>query len=381
MVRSLRNVLVVFGTRPEAIKLAPVVTALQEDGRFNVTVCSSGQHRDMVRPVCDLFGITIDHDLDVMQPGQTIDYITAAILQKLPAVFEATQPEIVIVQGDTTTAFAAALSAFYRNIKIAHVEAGLRTNNLQSPWPEEGNRALISRIAEYHFAPTRASYDNLLAESARGQLLVTGNTVVDAAASASHRIAGVREKEIGLRLGITGFDRNRILFTMHRRESFGEPVERVFRALLSIAQSHDVEILFPVHPNPNITEPARRLLGTQPNIRLLTPLEYDELIFALKHARLLITDSGGLAEEAPTFNTPTLILRENTERAESVDTGGAVLVGYDTARLEALTAELLSDGDLYRTMSAAPNPFGDGLASRRIAACLSGSPADIAEAA
>ena len=262
---SQQKILVVFGTRPEAIKLAPVILAFQGDARFAVVTCSTGQHRDLILPALELFGLRVDHDLNVMQPGQSIDHVTIGILQKLPEVFSAEQPDLVIVQGDTSTTFAAALSAFYHKIPIAHVEAGLRTHDLGSPWPEEGNRALVSRLADYHFAPTPAAYENLLRENVGGQILMTGNTVVDAALIASRNLQGIRELEIALRLSMSSTEQKRILFTMHRRESFGEPVERVLKTLRTIARQHDVEIVFPVHPNPHIAGPARRILSGMPN--------------------------------------------------------------------------------------------------------------------
>jgi len=326
----------------------------------------------MVKPVCDLFGIVIDYDLDVMLPGQSIDHVTTAVLQRLPAVIEHERPDLVVVQGDTTTAFAAALSAFYHKVDVAHVEAGLRTHDLASPWPEEGNRALIGRLATYHFPPTVASRENLLRERVVGPVEVTGNTVVDAALIAASKIEGARADAIATRLGLHDAARPLILFTMHRRESHGEPVARMFAALRDLAEHHDVDVLFPVHPNPNIHGPAHAILSDVPNIRLVDPLDYDEVVFALQRARILITDSGGLAEEAPTFGTPALILRESTERPESIEAGGATLIGYDTERLKQMVRDLLTDGDLFRSMSSAPNPFGDGRAAERICDVLAG---------
>ncbi|WP_265562232.1 non-hydrolyzing UDP-N-acetylglucosamine 2-epimerase [Sphingomicrobium arenosum] len=370
MTTAARKILVVFGTRPEAIKLAPVILALGADPRFEVATCSSGQHRDMIQPVCDLFGIAIDHDLGVMRPGQSLDHVTAAILDKLPAVFAAERPDVVMVQGDTTTAFSAALSAFYHRIPIAHVEAGLRTKDLASPFPEEGNRALISRLARWHFAPTRAAREHLVAERCPGQVVETGNSVVDAARLALDLLGPAGEAAIAARLGLAAPERASILFTMHRRECFGAPATRIFAALRRIAARHDVDILYPVHPNPQVRGPAFEMLGGLDNVRLVDPLGYDEMIVALKCAHMLVTDSGGLAEEAPTFSTPALILRKSTERPESIETGNAELIGHDAALLEARVAELLSGGELHARMSAAANPFGDGRASERIAAAL-----------
>lgn len=377
----MRKILVIMGTRPEAIKLAPVIRALRANPLVSVVTCTSGQHRDMVRPVCDLFDVAIDHDLDVMSAGQTLDRLTARIIEALPHIFAAEKPDLVVVQGDTTTAFAGALAAFYQKVPVAHVEAGLRTHDLSTPWPEEGNRALIGRLATWHFAPTQAAHRNLLAEGVSGQIVTTGNTVVDAARLAAQQIKGARELQIAARLGLGQTQRPSILFTMHRRESFGAPAERMFHALAAITRQHDVDIIFPVHPNPAIREPAARILGSSPRVRLIDPLDYDEIICALQRCTLLITDSGGLAEEAPTFSTPALILRESTERPECVDSGNARLVGYDVDLLAALVSELLSRGEMFDAMAAAPNPFGDGHAADRIAAILSGQSSITAAAA
>ena len=378
--RDFKKVLVAFGTRPEAIKLAPVIRALGQDDRFEVYTCSTGQHREMVRPVCDFFDIPVDHDLDVMRPGQSLDHIATTILRRMPSVLEEVRPDLVVVQGDTATAFSAALAAFFARVKIAHVEAGLRTYDLSSPWPEEGFRAMVGRIADFNFAPTERAHRNLVNECAQGEIVVTGNTVVDAALTAAEKLDGLPSIKLALRLGISATDRKKILFTMHRRESFGEPVERVLSALNDIALKNDVEVLFPVHPNPNICEPARRILGANPNVRLLQPLSYDELVFVLRTSTILVTDSGGLAEEAPTFRKPTLVLRETTERPECIECGTAKLVGTDAERLAQLVAELLSGGCLYETMAAAPNPFGDGRAAERIVNYLA-EPADVLAAA
>ena len=381
MIKANKRVLVVFGTRPEAIKLAPLILALQQDSRFEVVTCSTGQHRDMVAPVCKFFEIEPDYDLDVMEPAQTLDHVAHAVLSKLPAVLHSVRPDLVVVQGDTATAFSAALAAFFHRISIAHVEAGLRTYDLRSPWPEEGFRAMVGRLADYHFAPTERAHRNLVHECAQGEVIVTGNTVVDAALTAARKIDGLPALNIALRLGISATDRKKILFTMHRRESFGEPVERVLAALNTIALKNDIEVLYPVHPNPNVSGPAQRILGSNPNVRLLPPLSYDEMIFALKTCSILVTDSGGLAEEAPTFSKPTLILRDATERPECVECGSAMLVGYDTDRLELLVSQLLEGGRLLDAMSSAPNPFGDGRAAERIVNYLAGPAAALAAAA
>lgn len=378
---SARKVLVVLGTRPEAIKLAPVILALRQHPGFEVVTCSTGQHGDMVTPVCDFFDIAIDHDLQVMAPGQSLDHVATSILRKLPDVFAAERPDLVIVQGDTATAFSATLSAFFHKIEVGHVEAGLRTFDLTSPWPEEGFRQLVGRLANHHFAPTDRAYQNLVHEGAQGTLAITGNTVVDAARLAAARIRGPRELQIAAKLGVSATDRRKIFFTMHRRENFGAPVEKILTAVGELATRSNVDILYPVHPNPAVHGPAHRILGSNPNVRLLEPLGYDETIFAIKASTFLITDSGGLAEEAPTFGKPALILRESTERPECVECGAARLVGHDVELLNSLADELLVGGALFTTMSQAANPFGDGFAADRIVTSLGGSRQSLAAAA
>lgn len=366
MKQDKQSALVVLGTRPEAIKLAPVILAMQADPRFTVHSCSTGQHRDMLRPVSDLFGFALDFDLRVMTTGQSIDQVTTAILTRLPVVLESLQPDLVVVQGDTSTAFSAALSAFQHQIPVAHIEAGLRTFDIRSPWPEEGFRAMIGRLADFHFAPTERALENLLRENVPGAVSVTGNTVVDAAQIALSRIQGARELQLALQLGLRDGRRKKMLFTMHRRESWGQPLEDILHAVDLIAANGDVDVIFPVHPNPAVRDPANRILGQNPNVRLLEPLAYDELVCTLKHCSFVVTDSGGLAEEAPTFGKPALILRDETERPECVECGNALLIGRDPRRLESLVFELLAEGELFKRMSGATNPFGDGKAAERI---------------
>jgi UDP-N-acetylglucosamine 2-epimerase (non-hydrolysing) len=359
--------MIVFGTRPEVIKLAPVAHALAANDAFHLTLVSSDQHRDMIAPVCKLFDLRIDHHLDVMKPGQSLAYLTSAVTQGMNELLERSKPDVVIVQGDTTTAFAGALSAFYHKIPIAHVEAGMRTGDLYSPWPEEANRILISRLAAYHYPPTAGAAGNLRAEGIPDDAIVTtGNTVIDAARHIGKQQFGKETRAaMAAELGIT--PGQFILFTMHRRESFGGGVERVFKALDLFARQHKIDVIFPVHPNPNVAGPAHAFLGQNPHIRLIAPLDYERMVFALANCKFLITDSGGLVEEAPTFCKPVLVLRETTERRESVDAGGAILVGTDTEKLTRLAAELTETGPLHEQMSRAPNPFGDGRASLRIA--------------
>jgi len=370
MIGRVKIALVVFGTRPEAIKLWPVIRALRASGEYRVVSCSTGQHRDLVEPVSALFSETSDYDLKIMRPGQSLTYVAAAVAEGVAGVIKNESPDICLVQGDTTTAFAAALSAFYCRVPVAHVEAGLRTGDMASPWPEEGNRVMISRLADYHFAPTAAAERNLLAEGADPErVFLTGNTVVDAALHVQALIAsGHRNPE----RRFSGVDAEApvILFTMHRRESFGGPMERVFRALQQFCVTHNVQVLFPMHPNPSVRRAAQDILGSQPNVHLCDPLDYDELIYMLGRCRFVITDSGGLVEEAPSFGKPVLVLRDTTERPESVEAGCAILCGADPARMTSLADELLKDGRLFRSMASTPNPYGDGRAAERIAACL-----------
>jgi UDP-N-acetylglucosamine 2-epimerase (non-hydrolysing) len=359
--------LVVIGTRPEAIKLAPVVAALADQAVFDVAVCNTGQHGDLVDPICRLFSIPVRYDLGVMRHAQDLTYLAGAVTQKLGAVIAQEKPSVCIVQGDTMTALAGALAGFYQRVPVAHVEAGLRTRDLAEPWPEEANRMLITRLSRLHFAPTPAALAALTEEGVdRAFIYLTGNTVIDAAA---RMLRQVREREPAHPAPLTTDD-PLVLFTMHRRESWGEPMRQVFMAMRRFANENPVQIVFPVHPNPSVREAAEAFLGGLSNVRLLPPLDYDEMIHLLDQCRFVITDSGGLIEEAPAFGKPVLIVRQTTERQEAVVCGGAALCGYDGDRLLELAETLLRDSALYRTMAAAPNPFGDGRAAQRIARAL-----------
>ncbi|HEX2560223.1 non-hydrolyzing UDP-N-acetylglucosamine 2-epimerase [Phenylobacterium sp.] len=363
--------LVVLGTRPEAIKLAPVILELRRQGAGQVVVCTTGQHREMVRPVLDLFGITPDFDLNLMRPNQSLNYLAGAVTSGVGQVIDEVRPSAVVVQGDTTTAFAAALSAFHAKVPVAHVEAGLRTGDVASPWPEEMNRILIARLADLHFPPTRLAYDNLRAEGvAADRILLSGNTVVDAALEVVRLTPAERTLELDRRFGL--FDRNlpMVLFTMHRRESFGAPMKRTFEALAAFCRTHAVQVIFPVHPNPQVRQLAETILADVRGVQLVAPLEYDEMIHLLQRCRFVITDSGGLVEEAPTFRKPALVLRETTERTESIEAGCAVLCGVGKPTAWKLGAELLADGELFAKMSLDTRPYGDGRAAERIAARL-----------
>jgi UDP-N-acetylglucosamine 2-epimerase (non-hydrolysing) len=361
------KLLVVLGTRPEAIKLAPVVAELTAQGVFEVAVCNTGQHRDMVAPICRLFSIPMRYDLGVMRPAQDLAYLAGAVTQQLGEVIALEQPAACIVQGDTTTAMAGALAGFYRRVPVAHVEAGLRTGDMREPWPEEANRVLITRLSRLHFAPTPAAAATLIGEGVDPeQVHMTGNTVVDAAV----RMRRLVKDRPPSRLAQLNGDDPVVLFTMHRRESFGEPMRRVFRAMRRFAAENPVQVVFPVHPNPEVKGAAEAILGGLPNVRLLPPLDYDEMIHLLDRCRFVVTNSGGLIEEAPSFHKPVLIVRQATERPEAVACGAAALVGYEDDALLELAETLAFDSPLYRTMAAAPNPFGDGQAALRIARIL-----------
>ena len=350
-----------LGTRPEAIKLAPVIRAFQASSKFDTQVVLTGQHREMVAQVMEIFGLRADRDLDIMQHQQTLTDITQRSLQGLEGLFKEIKPQIVIVQGDTTTAFAAALSAFYQQIPIGHVEAGLRTNNLFDPFPEEANRRLISQIAQLHFAPTHLAVTNLQQSGVTGTIYETGNTVIDALLTVA------KSQPV---CDIPGLDWQKyrtILATVHRRENWGAPLQNIATALLQILDKFpDTALLLPLHRNPTVREPLTQALGNHPRVFLTEPLDYTQLIGAIDRSYLLLTDSGGLQEEAPSLGKPVLVLRDTTERPEAVTGGTAKLVGTDIATITAAASELLSDESAYQAMATAINPFGDGTASAQI---------------
>lgn len=364
------RVLVLVGTRPEAIKMAPIVLALRETAGVVPILCFTGQHRAMAEAVMGVFGIKPDIDLDVMQPGQSLEGLTAALMGKLPRVFEEQKPDMVLVQGDTTTAMVGALAAFYRGIAVGHVEAGLRTGDMQHPWPEEANRRLIGVLASRHYTPTRSATDNLLRENVEAaSILETGNPVVDALLFVKSRIENEPSfrQRFDQKYGWLDRDRKMVLVTGHRRESFGGGFEGICRAIREIAETPDVQIVYPVHLNPNVREPVNRMLSGVPNIHLLEPAGYDEFIYLMDRAYLILTDSGGIQEEAPSFGKPVLIMRETTERREAIDAGVAKLVTTDYERIVAETNALLTQPQAYAAMVRVSNPFGDGTAARRIA--------------
>lgn len=364
------SVLSVFGTRPEAIKMAPLVLALASDPRFDAKVCITGQHREMLRQVLDLFAIAPDFDLDIMQPGQSLSGITSAILSGMEGVFRAFSPDIILVHGDTSTTFAASLAAYFHKIPVAHVEAGLRTGNLLSPWPEEANRRLTGVLAGIHFPPTAQAGANLAGEGVKAETIhVVGNTVVDALLAIVGRIEGdaALKRELDKTFSYLCAEKRLILVTGHRRESFGDGFERICQALARIAADNgDVEILYPVHLNPNVREPVNRLLTGIKNIHLIEPVEYLPFVYLMNRSYLILTDSGGIQEEAPSLGKPVLVMRDTTERPEAVSAGTVKLVGTKTEVIIAEIARLLSDAKAYSSMSIANNPYGDGKACARI---------------
>lgn len=362
--------LCVFGTRPEAIKMAPLALALASDDRIESKVCVTGQHRQMLDQVLDLFELTPDYDLNVMQPGQDLTDVTTAILKGMKRIFNEFRPDIVVVHGDTTTTLATSLASYYHQIPVAHVEAGLRTGNLYSPWPEEANRRLTATLAEFHFAPTETARQNLLREGvSSGSIHVTGNTVIDALLDVVGKLEAnqsLQEKFRG-QFKFLSEDRRIILVTGHRRESFGGGFERICQALAETARDFpDVEIVYPVHLNPNVREPVNRLLAGIDNIHLIEPLDYLPFVYLMNRAYLILTDSGGIQEEAPALGKPVLVMRDTTERPEAVEAGTVKLVGTEVEAIRSNLYMLLTNHDAYQKMSFAHNPYGDGEACKRI---------------
>lgn len=369
MEQNLR-VLTVFGTRPEAIKMAPLVTGLAADPRFESQVCITAQHREMLDQVMGLFGIQANYDLNVMRPGQDLYGVTSDILLGLRDVLAEARPDIVLVHGDTATTLSATLAAYYARIPVGHIEAGLRTGNLYSPWPEEGNRRVTGALAALHFAPTDNSRDSLTRENVSDdRIVVTGNTVIDALLQVVERIQTdpTLESELAQRFNFLEPEKRIILVTGHRRESFGGGFERICEALRVLAARFpDVNIVYPMHLNPNVREPVQRLLGNAPNIHLIEPLDYLPFIGLMNRSYLIITDSGGIQEEAPSLGKPVLVMRDTTERPEAVDAGTVRLVGTETVTIVEEATRLLTDPAAYDEMSFAHNPYGDGQAVPRI---------------
>lgn len=369
------KVLTVFGTRPEAIKMAPLALQLADDDRFDARVCVTAQHREMLDQVLGLFELTPDYDLNLMKPGQDLTDVTAGILQGMKSVLSEFQPDIVLVHGDTATTFATTLAAYYQQIPVGHVEAGLRTGNLYSPWPEEGNRKLTGALAARHFAPTDTSRHNLLEEGVDPESVhVTGNTVIDALLEVTAKLkndSALAEKQRAL-FPMLEDGKRLILVTGHRRESFGGGFERICQALVETAKAHpEAQILYPVHLNPNVSEPVNRLLAGVDNVHLVEPQDYLPFVYLMNRADIILTDSGGIQEEAPSLGKPVLVMRDTTERPEAVAAGTVKLVGTDVATITGELTRLLTDRAAYQAMSFAHNPYGDGKACQRIRDALS----------
>jgi UDP-N-acetylglucosamine 2-epimerase (non-hydrolysing) len=367
------KILVVFGTRPEAIKMAPVVQRLKETAGIETHICVTAQHREMLDQVLTLFDIKPDFDLNIMKPGQDLTDITANILIALKDILVAGNYDRLLVHGDTTTTMAAALAAFYAQVPVGHVEAGLRTGNIRAPWPEEMNRRIVGRIAEMHFAPTETARAALLAENvADDTILVTGNTVIDALQDvvAKFDAGGTLEADMQARFDFIDPARRMVLVTGHRRENFGEGFENICHALKAIAEEGDVQVVYPVHLNPNVQGPVNRILGDAPGVHLIAPQDYLPFVWLMRRAHIIITDSGGVQEEAPSLGKPVLVMRQTTERPEAVDAGTVRLVGTDPEMIRREALRLLQDDAAHAEMARAMNPYGDGKAAQRIATAL-----------
>ncbi|UCM43855.1 non-hydrolyzing UDP-N-acetylglucosamine 2-epimerase [Aeromonas dhakensis] len=365
-----KKVLTVFGTRPEAIKMAPLVHQLANDERFDARVCVTAQHREMLDQVLGLFEITPEYDLNIMKTGQTLNDITSRILTELKPVLQDFKPDVVLVHGDTATTFAASLTAYYEQITVGHIEAGLRTGNIYSPWPEEANRKLTGALTKYHFAPTENSKQNLLQENySEENIIVTGNTVIDALLMVKEKIEknNKLKEQLATQFNFLDETKKLILVTGHRRESFGGGFERICEALAITAKTNpDVQILYPMHLNPNVREPVNRILGGIENIILIEPQEYMPFIYLMMRSHIILTDSGGIQEEAPSLGKPVLVMRDTTERPEAVAAGTVKLVGTNVDKIVSGLSVLLNDLDEYTKMSVAHNPYGDGQACQRI---------------
>ncbi len=369
----MKKILFIFGTRPEAIKMAPVIRAFRDcPDKFHVKVCNTAQHREMTDQVLRFFSIRPDFDLKLMKSNQTLFDLTGRLIMKTEKVLKEFRPDLVFVQGDTTTAFAGALAAFYSKIKVAHIEAGLRSYERFSPFPEEMNRLLTGKLADYHFAPTPLAAKNLAGEGIKNNVWITGNTVIDALFMGLSKIQSQNKAIYSRFFRFLDPEKKIILVTGHRRESFGKPFESVCHALKKIAQKHrDVQIVYPVHLNPNVRKPVYRILNKIQGIHLIPPVEYPHLIWLMKKSYLILTDSGGIQEEAPSLGKPVLVMRDVTERTEGIKAGTAILTGTDEKSVYRQADELITRQEKYEKMSKAVNPYGDGKASRRILSVIS----------
>ena len=360
--------LIIFGTRPEAIKMAPLVNNFLADDRFETKVCVTGQHREMLDQVLSFFDIKSNYDLSLMKPNQNLYNLTSEVISGLKSILESFKPDYVFVHGDTTTTMAASIAGFYSGAKVCHIEAGLRTHNMSSPFPEEMNRQVTGRVTAYHFAPTIKSQENLVIENvSKENILVTGNTVIDALFESSKRVENLKNEETQALISLIDFDKKILLVTGHRRENHGQGFINICAALKKIAVDNpNVEIVYPVHLNPNVLKPVNELLGDVKNIHLVKPLSYPSFIWLMNQSYLIITDSGGVQEEAPSLGKPVLVMRDTTERPEAVEAGTVILVGTDTNKIIKETQELLDDSKKYEKMSSLHNPYGDGKACQRI---------------
>lgn len=363
-----KKILVIFGTRPEAIKMAPLVQEFKKNKNFISRVCVTAQHREMLDQVLEFFRIVPDYDMDLMKPGQNLYSLTATIITELQPILEEFKPDFVFVHGDTTTTMASSIAGFYAGAKVCHVEAGLRTFNKWAPFPEEINRCITGRVADYHFAPTEIASKNLLNETVKKETIcITGNTVIDALEASINRLDTYENEEIKTLKKTIEADKKLILVTGHRRENHGEGFIRICNALKKIAlENDDVQIIYPVHLNPKVLKPVHEILGKISNIQLIQPLSYPSFVWLMNKSYLIITDSGGVQEEAPSLGKPVLVMRETTERPEAVDAGTVILVGTDEEKIVNETLSLLNDVEKYQTMSQLHNPYGDGKASERI---------------
>ena len=376
-----KHVMTVFGTRPEAIKMAPVVLALQSSENFKTSVCVTAQHREMLDQVLDIFGITPDIDLNLMAPGQDLFDITAKVILGMRDVLRTHKPDVVLVHGDTTTCFAAGLATFYEKIPVGHVEAGLRTGDMHAPFPEEANRSLVGRFANFHFAPTQRAYDNLIAENvAESAISITGNTVIDALHIVSKKLENIEAEYWKSLFGnnlfsrISDNSRKFVLITGHRRENFGQGFLDLCTAIKTLAdQNENWDFIYPVHLNPNVQKPVYEILSANDNVALIQPQEYLPFVWLMNNCDLVLTDSGGIQEEAPSLGKPVLVMRDVTERPEAVDAGCVQLVGTNTDKIISSVTRLLSDHEVYSKMATAINPYGDGLAANRILKILASS--------
>lgn len=367
----MKKILLVFGTRPEAIKMAPLAIALKTlNNEFETKVCVTGQHREMLDQVLNLFELETDFDLNLMKPGQTLADITSGVLTGLNEVFDTWLPDVILVHGDTATTFAASLAAYYHKVQVGHVEAGLRTGDIYSPWPEEANRQLTSVLTQYHFAPTQNSYDNLIKENIDAtNIVITGNTVIDALLTVKEKVETDQEMQARFAQQFDFLDASKklILVTGHRRENFGQGFEDICLALANIARKNpEVQIVYPVHLNPNVQKPVNELLSGIDNIKLIEPQDYLPFVYLMNKSYLILTDSGGIQEEAPSLGKPVLVMRNTTERPEAVSAGTVKLVGTDPVVIEGSVMELLENEDLYKKMTEAHNPYGDGTACQQI---------------